>query len=182
MKPKYHALFLVILHRTSSVSLSCHHIASTLTSSAANSIVLYSSLFHHSLSYRQESVLLARKAAKNSPVIESILCKPISDPSFRTNPPFLPGSCFLISVRRTIPLPPFCHLRSLICRRRKVLSIPASPFSLSSPSRPPSLSICVQILNHVGVDENESGIDPTRRCRKRERNREKEQRGERERF
>lgn len=90
MKPKYHALFLVILHRTSSVSLSCHHIASTLTSSAANSIVLYSSLFHHSLSYRQESVLLARKAAKNSPVIESILCKPISDPSFRTNPPLSP--------------------------------------------------------------------------------------------
>jgi len=40
----------------------------------------------------------------------------------------------------------------------------------SSPSHPSSLSICVQILNHVGVGENESGKGLTRWCRKRERN------------
>lgn len=88
MKPKYHALLLAILHRiTSGVSLLCRHIASTLTSSAAKfyyPLSLSSPLL--SLLIARKSVLLARKAAKNSPVIESILCKPINGPSPRTTP------------------------------------------------------------------------------------------------
>lgn len=138
----------------SSVSPFYQRIASTSTSSAANSIVLYPfyRLFHLSLSYHQESVLLARKAAKNSPVIESILCKPISGPGLSKRIP--PSLRFPLSHRNSYHPLPFCHLRSLICRRRKVLSTPASPFP--PPFHSPALSFVIDLC---------ANIEPRRRGR-----------------
>lgn len=110
---------------------------------------------------RWESVLLARKAAKNSPVIESILCKPISDPHL-----FVP---VLSSQQWYHPLlflsPRFAIYRAWYAAEGKYCLLPH--FRPLIPSFPP-LSICVQILNHVGMGENESGKGPTRRRRKRD--------------
>lgn len=90
--------------------------------------ILYPSLFRLSrYPDRRESMLLARKAAKNSPVIESILCKPISDPHLSVTM----LSSQLVVPPSPFPLPAFCHLRSLICCRRKVLSTPPLPPSYS---------------------------------------------------
>lgn len=94
------------------------------------------------------SVLLARKAAKNSPVIESILCKPISGPnSLPERPPPSPPSHPVLSSQLSsylvgpLPRPSFCHLRSLICRRRgKYCLLPPA-----SPPPPRVIDLCANI-------------------------------------
>lgn len=74
-------------------------------------------------------VLLARKAAKNSPVIESILCKPISDPHL----PVTMLSSQLVVPPSPFPPPPprFTIHGAWYARRRKVLSTPPLPPSYS---------------------------------------------------
>ncbi|KAF7419036.1 hypothetical protein HZH68_001689 [Vespula germanica] len=69
----------------------------------------------------------ARKAAKNSAVIESILCKPISE---QPTPSLFSSSSFFSLAT---------DLRSPICRQRKVLStLPPPPLALLPPPTPPS--------------------------------------------
>lgn len=108
----------------------------------------------------RESVLLARKTAKNSPVIESILCKPISDPRLpvTTLSSQARGTTLSFSSPRVLPstesdMPP---KESIVYSPTSAPLFPLSPPFLSLPP----LSICVQILNHVGVGENESGKGP----------------------
>lgn len=86
-------------------------------------------------------------------------CANLSTVRLPERPP--PPSRSLISARRITPPPVSLSTEPDMPPKKSIV------YSLP---HPPSLSICVQILNHVGVGENESGKGLTRRCRKRERN------------